>query len=972
MQRAEHGGVERYFDWSFYSQGTRGVGDETAARSVGDATSFLAEALKFFGDRELAESPAPAWDKGARLATLVAQQHSLLILDGLEPLQHPPGPQVGELLDDGLKALFFGLQTADRGLCVVTTRERLRDLDATDGCSTSSRKLDHLSDDAGAAVLRGHGVTGPMEELRQVSREVRGHALTLSLMGQFLKLAFEKPDIAQRDCFQFQEADKEVQNGHAFRVFAAYEEWLLRVGWDSVPTKSVVTPVTPAPSPLDRATPMDEPSANQKTKAKADGMESHPTGERLVAILRLLGLFDRPATPDCVAALCAEPLPGLNEPLLNLSNKEWTIAVNRLKELDLIEPLPWQPVSTVMGYGKDAARGVFGTWEDIGEPQPHAVPAVRVPLRMSLDAHPVLREYFAERLRSEPVVAFRSAKERLGAKPSTADSPSDAAESGRSFAERKATTNTFQLAHARLFEHLRQSVPYWPEGREGLLPLYQAVAHGCLAGRFQEACDDVSRNRILRGTAGTHAFYSRNKLGLLSLDLAAVACFFVAPWSRLAESLAPGAQAWLLSDAAYSLRALNRLTEARDAFRAALGLAVAEENWKAAAIRASNLSELELTLGEVAAAEATAAQSVTFADRSGDWSQKMRRRATHADALHQAGRRAESCSLFAEAEALQFKSQPDYPQLYSLPGYRYCDLLLAACERAAWQSGHHAPRDEPSTRDLDASLRVVSSNGTAETFLPSTSDGTQGADSAKAHHVERDGYIEILDAVERRATQTLEWAIQNRLSLLTIALDHLTLGRVLLLRAVLTGAATAERLGPARDALATALHTLRQANFSYMLPHALLPSAWCHVLLGERDSAEQRLNEAFQLATRCGNSSTNDFQGGMRLHLIDTLLHRACLFGCRLGLCPDLVRWDSSHDGSVSAQPRPSKKRATFHSEDNDEEGRDGIPTYNYPWQDSSPAADLTLAAHLIKVTGYHRRDEELADAQAALGQSAE
>jgi len=36
-----------------------------------------------------------------------------------------------------------------------------------------------------------------------------------------------------------------------------------------------------------------------------------------------------------------------------------------------------------------------------------------------------------------------------------------------------------------------------------------------------------------------------------------------------------------------------------------------------------------------------------------------------------------------------------------------------------------------------------------------------------------------------------------------------------------------------------------------------------------------------------------------------------------------------------------------------------------YPWY--SPAADLAAAETLINGCGYHRRDEELADAKAAL-----
>ena len=63
----------------------------------------------------------------------------------------------------------------------------------------------------------------------------------------------------------------------------------------------------------------------------------------------------------------------------------------------------------------------------------------------------------------------------------------------------------------------------------------------------------------------------------------------------------------------------------------------------------------------------------------------MSKRTTHADALHQAGRRAEAEALFAEAEAMQAEWQPQYPRLYSLRGFRYCDLRLGEAERAAWR-----------------------------------------------------------------------------------------------------------------------------------------------------------------------------------------------------------------------------------------------------------------------------------------------
>ena len=191
--------------------------------------------------------------------------------------------------------------------------------------------------------------------------------------------------------------------------------------------------------------------------------------------------------------------------------------------------------------------------------------------------------------------------------------------------------------------------------------------------------------------------------------MGAVACFFETPWSRVSPALTEADQAWLLNEAAFRLRALGRLTEALEPMRAALEMGVKQENWKNAAIRASNLSELELTLGEVAGAVGDAEQSVTYADRSGDAFQRMVTRTTHADALHQAGRRAEAEARFREAEQMQAERQPDYPLLYSHAGLPVLRPALdggGACRVAGDCSGGLRPPEDGDAHR--ATLQAVS------------------------------------------------------------------------------------------------------------------------------------------------------------------------------------------------------------------------------------------------------------------------
>ncbi len=735
-------GIERYFDWSFYSQGTR---DQSAV----SADTFIAEALGFFGDPDpQAGSPH---DRGNRLAELVARRPTLLILDGIEPLQYGAGPLKGQLKDPALLALLKGLaQRPFDGLCVVTTREGLTDLKHFRDKTITSRPLQHLTESAGAALLHCSGATrrGAAEitaddaELRAASREVKGHALTLRLLGGYLKQAHQG-DIERRDRVPFVQADQVTQGGHAFRVIAAYEQWL-----------------------------------QAEVPAGRGGDAGH--GPRLLAVLRLLGLFDRPATADCLAALRQRPpISDLTDLLVGLDEEDWNMAVHSLTELGLV-----------------SSHG--GT----------------------LDAHPLVREYFAHQLREE-------------------------------------RPKVWTEGHKRLYEHLCEETEHRPDTLEGLQPLYQAVAHACQAGLHQQACVDVYVDRITR----REEKYVIYKLGAFGADLGAVACFFDRPWGRLSGNLSAADQAWLLNEAAFRLRGLGRLTEAKEPMRAGLEMGIEQEDWDNAARYAGNLSELELALGEVSAAMADAGQSVTFADRSKDAFLRIVMRTTHADALLQVGRYDEARQLFTEAETMQGGREPGYPRLYSLAGFQYCDLLLCVAERAAWQV------------QLDSSLQAAP------------------ADPPAAGPGPKPELLQACDHVIERATHELQRRRNlPTASLLDIALNHLTLGRAALYWGLLNGefgiqnaASDAGHSTPrnlsaqalakkdshfAMENLDDAVDGLRKAGTIHHIPKGLLTRAWQRHLTGDGPGAMADLDEAWEMAER----------GPMPLFQADILLTRARLF----------------------------------------------------------------------------------------------
>ena len=82
--------------------------------------NFLTLLSAWFGDPD--PRIGTAWEKGERLAKLIAHRRTLLVLDGLEPLQNPPGPQEGRLREPSLQALLRELAAFNTGLCVITTR----------------------------------------------------------------------------------------------------------------------------------------------------------------------------------------------------------------------------------------------------------------------------------------------------------------------------------------------------------------------------------------------------------------------------------------------------------------------------------------------------------------------------------------------------------------------------------------------------------------------------------------------------------------------------------------------------------------------------------------------------------------------------------------------------------------------------------------------------------------------------------
>ena len=403
MATNQYRSAELVFGWSFYRQGSSG---ETSS-----ADEFLDAALTWFGDPDT--RLGTAWEKGERLAKLVAHRRTLLVLDGLEPLQNPPGPQEGRVREPSLQALLRELAAFNMGLCVITTRLAVADIADHERTSALRRDLEQLSSVAGAKLLRGLGVKGYEQELRSASDELSGHCLALTLLGSYLTDAYNgdircRKEVSERLAYDVR------QGAHARKVMESYQTWF------------------------------------------GEGPE--------LSVLRMLGLFDRPADEKALGALLKSPaIPGLTESLTNLSPTEWRTILARLRRARLLA-------------GED----------------PHN-PG-------QLDAHPLVREYFGEQLRSQRSAAWKECNKRL-------------------------------------FHYYRTLAPQLPNSFREMEPLFLAVICGCNADLFHEALHEIYISRIQRG----NAYFAANVLGAKGPLLSVLVHFFEhGRWGSLVETAIEG------------------------------------------------------------------------------------------------------------------------------------------------------------------------------------------------------------------------------------------------------------------------------------------------------------------------------------------------------------------------------------------------------------------------------------------------
>ncbi len=276
LDKRDYSGASRVYAWSFHWQG---IGSDVI--SSGDL--FIEQALEWFGDK----SPewGTSWAKANRLADLIRESRTLLILDGLEPLQYPPGPQQGEIENPAVSLLLRELAANNNGLCIITSRLSITEFASFNDGRTQSMHLERLSTSQGVQLLSAMGIHGDEKELCSAVEVYSGHPLCLSLLAGYLSVVHDSNVSHFKDLNSL--LDIQSFNTHANNIVQAYLRWF------------------------------------------DNSLE--------ISLLNLLGLFDRGIALGDVQALAAsEAVLGLTEELADLSQSEWSYAIKKLVDAKLI------------------------------------------------------------------------------------------------------------------------------------------------------------------------------------------------------------------------------------------------------------------------------------------------------------------------------------------------------------------------------------------------------------------------------------------------------------------------------------------------------------------------------------------------------------------------------------------------------------------------------------------------------------
>ena len=171
---------------------------------------FLNALLRYVSQGQIEpETIKSTWEKTDRIKEYIHQGTYLIILDGLEQMQKSASrDEFGKMIHRECTELLHYLADVSKGLCLITTRYPLKDLDEWHERSYKNLSLIDLSISDSLLMLRRRGVKGSDEELTEVIKRYKGHALSLTSLAGYLNRYYDG-DIKQAPEVEFILGDRE-------------------------------------------------------------------------------------------------------------------------------------------------------------------------------------------------------------------------------------------------------------------------------------------------------------------------------------------------------------------------------------------------------------------------------------------------------------------------------------------------------------------------------------------------------------------------------------------------------------------------------------------------------------------------------------------------------------------------------------------------------------------------------------------
>jgi hypothetical protein len=281
MAAHRYHGAESVFAWSFDGQSD---GENWATSD--QFFDALIRSLDIEG-----VSSSTTWERCREATKRLQQTKSLIILDGLERIQHPPGPLEGTFRERVMQMFIRELAALNAGMLILTSRLPIIDIDAYIGKTCQLIQIPELSRAESIEILTGAGVQGDTAQLSRIADEVRDHPLSLRLLSGYLQTVFD----GDARMWESSGLSKAVagEGGNASAIMDQYAAWF--------------------------------------------------DGRPELQLLQMLGLFNREAAEDELAILRELPVrPGLNDQLVSMTRAELAYTLSSLRRAGMIQNNPGQ------------------------------------------------------------------------------------------------------------------------------------------------------------------------------------------------------------------------------------------------------------------------------------------------------------------------------------------------------------------------------------------------------------------------------------------------------------------------------------------------------------------------------------------------------------------------------------------------------------------------------------------------------